>query len=107
MPLLGRHLRSKAEMPSFRDVFKPGKMLGGSKGTRRRAHERARCTPSAEAVSVAYARGLLRAHQETYPLFWRWSQEQVDVGMLPGPDSVGLGAGLFAVGIKGFERAMV
>ena len=33
---------------------------------------------------VAHARNLLRMHRETYPRFWHWSQEQVDVAMLRG-----------------------
>uniref|UniRef100_UPI0035691BF5 DNA polymerase n=1 Tax=Novipirellula sp. TaxID=2795430 RepID=UPI0035691BF5 len=27
---------------------------------------------------VAFARNLLRRHRETFPVFWRWSQSQVD-----------------------------
>lgn len=33
---------------------------------------------------VAFARNLLRKHQETFPTFWRWSQRQVDAAMLTG-----------------------
>ena len=34
--------------------------------------------------SVAFARNLLRRHRETFPVFWRWSQQQVDAAMLLG-----------------------
>ncbi len=33
---------------------------------------------------VAFARNLLRQHRETFPVFWRWSQSQVDAAMLLG-----------------------
>ena len=33
---------------------------------------------------VAFARNLLRQHKETFPTFWRWSQQQVDAAMLLG-----------------------
>lgn len=33
---------------------------------------------------VAFARNLLRRHRETFPVFWRWSQQQVDTAMLTG-----------------------
>ncbi|TWT79426.1 DNA polymerase I, thermostable [Planctomycetes bacterium CA13] len=33
---------------------------------------------------VAFARNLLRRHRETFPVFWRWSQSQVDAAMLGG-----------------------
>ena len=33
---------------------------------------------------VAFARNLLRKHRETFPVFWRWSQQQVDTAMLVG-----------------------
>jgi hypothetical protein len=33
---------------------------------------------------VAFARNLLRQHRETFPVFWRWSQQQVDAAMLAG-----------------------
>ncbi|QDT08183.1 DNA polymerase I, thermostable [Planctomycetes bacterium K23_9] len=33
---------------------------------------------------VAFARNLLRQHKETFPVFWRWSQQQVDTAMLVG-----------------------
>lgn len=33
---------------------------------------------------VAQARNLLRQHAETFSTFWRWSQQQVDTGMLTG-----------------------
>ncbi|TWU67578.1 DNA polymerase I, thermostable [Crateriforma conspicua] len=33
---------------------------------------------------VAFARNLLRRHRETFPVFWRWSQQQVDAAMLLG-----------------------
>uniref|UniRef100_UPI0035631F35 DNA polymerase n=1 Tax=Novipirellula sp. TaxID=2795430 RepID=UPI0035631F35 len=33
---------------------------------------------------VAFARNLLRRHRETFPVFWRWSQSQVDTAMLTG-----------------------
>ncbi len=33
---------------------------------------------------VAFARNLLRRHRETFPVFWRWSQQQVDAAMLTG-----------------------
>jgi hypothetical protein len=33
---------------------------------------------------VAFARNLLRRHRETFPTFWRWSQQQVDTAMLTG-----------------------
>ncbi|MCC9600384.1 DNA polymerase [Stieleria sp. JC731] len=33
---------------------------------------------------VAFARNLLRQHRETFPVFWRWSQSQVDAAMLIG-----------------------
>ena len=33
---------------------------------------------------VAQARNLLRQHTETFSTFWRWSQQQVDTGMLTG-----------------------
>ncbi len=33
---------------------------------------------------VAFARNLLRKHRETFPVFWRWSQAQVDAAMLVG-----------------------
>ncbi|EMI17379.1 DNA polymerase I [Rhodopirellula maiorica SM1] len=33
---------------------------------------------------VAFARNLLRRHRETFPVFWRWSQVQVDTAMLTG-----------------------
>ena len=33
---------------------------------------------------VAFARNLLRQHRETFPVFWRWSQAQVDAAMLVG-----------------------
>lgn len=31
---------------------------------------------------VAFARNLLRQHRETFPVFWRWSQSQVDTAVL-------------------------
>ena len=34
--------------------------------------------------SPALARELLRAHRETYRIFWRWSQAAVDTAMLTG-----------------------
>jgi len=34
--------------------------------------------------SPAFARNLLRNHKETFPQFWRWSQQQVDSAMLAG-----------------------
>ena len=34
--------------------------------------------------SLAYARNLLRQHRETFPVFWKWSQQQVDSAMLTG-----------------------
>ena len=34
--------------------------------------------------SAAFARNLLRQHRETFPVFWRWSQQQVDAAMLVG-----------------------
>lgn len=33
---------------------------------------------------TAFARNLLRRHQETFPQFWKWSQSQVDAAMLTG-----------------------
>ncbi|EMI54652.1 DNA polymerase [Rhodopirellula sallentina] len=33
---------------------------------------------------VAFARNLLRRHRETFPVFWKWSQNQVDTAMLTG-----------------------
>ncbi len=33
---------------------------------------------------VAFARNLLRQHKETFPVFWEWSQAQVDSAMLTG-----------------------
>lgn len=33
---------------------------------------------------VAFARNLLRKHKETFPQFWKWSQQQVDTAMLTG-----------------------
>ena len=33
---------------------------------------------------AAFARNLLRQHRETFPTFWKWSQQQVDVAMLTG-----------------------
>ena len=32
----------------------------------------------------AFARNLLRLHKETYPQFWKWSDERVDLAMLTG-----------------------
>ncbi len=33
---------------------------------------------------VVFARNLLRQHRETFPVFWRWSQSNVDTAMLIG-----------------------
>ncbi|XZE56139.1 DNA polymerase [Planctomycetaceae bacterium SH139] len=33
---------------------------------------------------TAFARNLLLQHKETFPIFWKWSQQQVDVAMLTG-----------------------
>lgn len=33
---------------------------------------------------TAFARNLLRQHRETFPQFWKWSQQQVDTAMLTG-----------------------
>jgi len=34
--------------------------------------------------TVPFARNLLRMHKETYPQFWKWSQQRVDLAMLSG-----------------------
>jgi DNA polymerase I-like protein with 3'-5' exonuclease and polymerase domains len=47
---------------------------------------------------TASARNLLRQHRETFPVFWRWSQSQVDAAMLTGRTSTVFGWQLNTVG---------
>ncbi|MGB7243631.1 MAG: DNA polymerase, partial [Sulfitobacter sp.] len=47
---------------------------------------------------VAFARNLLRQHKETFPVFWRWSQQQVDTAMLVGKLQTVFGWNIHTVG---------
>lgn len=47
---------------------------------------------------VAFARNLLRRHKETFPVFWRWSQQQIDVAMLTGKLTTVFGWSIHTIG---------